>query len=62
MPRAQLDQLFEPFLTTRVQQGGTGLGLSFAHGVVVDHGGEIRVGSAPDKGTRIRVLLSRAPT
>ncbi|MEZ4333803.1 MAG: ATP-binding protein [Myxococcota bacterium] len=57
MPRERLDQLFQPFFTTRVQQGGTGLGLSFAHGVIVDHGGEIRVESELGKGTQVRILL-----
>jgi len=55
-----LEHLFAPFFTTRVHHGGTGLGLSFAHGVVVDHGGEIRVESEPGKGTRIRILLPLA--
>lgn len=57
----RLDHLFEPFYTTRVQQGGTGLGLSFAHGVLVDHGGEIHVESELGKGTRFRILLPLAP-
>jgi len=62
MPRDVLDHLFEPFHTTRVHQGGTGLGLSFAHGVVVDHGGEIHVESESGKGTRVRILLPLAPS
>lgn len=62
IPRERLDHLFEPFYTTRVHQGGTGLGLSFAHGVVVDHGGVIRFESEPGKGTRIRIQLPLAPT
>lgn len=37
--------------------GGTGLGLAFAHGVIIDHGGEIHVESKPGKGTRIRIQL-----
>ncbi len=59
--RERLDHLFEPFYTTRVQPGGTGLGLSFAHGVIVDHGGEIHVESEVGKGTRFRILLPLAP-
>lgn len=61
IPRERLDHLFEPFYTTRVHQGGTGLGLSFAHGVVVDHGGTIHVESEVGKGTRIRILLPASP-
>ncbi|MBY0401266.1 PAS domain S-box protein [Myxococcota bacterium] len=62
MSKEQLERVFEPFYTTRVQQGGTGLGLAFAHGVVVDHGGEIRIESEPGKGTHVRILLPVAPT
>ena len=60
MPHEVLDHLFEPFYTTRGHQGGTGLGLSYAHGVIVDHGGEIHVESEPGKGTRFRILLPLA--
>ncbi|MFO0690855.1 MAG: ATP-binding protein [Myxococcota bacterium] len=62
MPKAMLEQVFEPFFTTRVQEGGTGLGLAVAHGVIVDHGGEIHVESEPGKGTQVRILLPLAPT
>ena len=55
MPGALLDRLFEPFYTTRVHEGG--IGLAFAHGVIIDHGGEIHVESKPGKGTRIRIQL-----
>jgi two-component system NtrC family sensor kinase len=61
IPLERLEHLFEPFYTTRVHQGGTGLGLSFAHGVVVDHGGAIHVESEVGKGTRIRILIPRVP-
>lgn len=59
MDAEQLSHVFDPFYTTRIEQGGTGLGLSFAHGVVVDHGGEIVVDSERGKGTRVRILLPR---
>lgn len=62
MPPEQAAHLFEPFYTTRVQQGGTGLGLAFDHGVIRDHGGEIKVESELGKGTRIRILLPLAMT
>lgn len=52
-----LAHVFDPFYTTRINQGGTGLGLSFAHGVIADHGGEIVVDSNPSKGTRVRIRL-----
>ncbi|MBK7951372.1 MAG: PAS domain S-box protein [Deltaproteobacteria bacterium] len=62
MPKALLDRVFEPFYTTRVQEGGTGLGLAVAHGVIVDHGGEIHVESEVGKGTWVRILLPLAPS
>ena len=34
-------RLFEPFYTTRIEDGGTGLGLSVAHGVVEEHDGRL---------------------
>jgi signal transduction histidine kinase len=57
IPDRVLDRLFEPFFSTRSRQGGTGLGLSVAHGILTDHGGEIRVESILDGGTRIVMSL-----
>lgn len=51
------NRIFDPFFSTRIQSGGTGLGLSVAHGIVSDHGGEIRVSSECGKGTAIVVEL-----
>ena len=52
-----LRHVFEPFYTTRLHEGGTGLGLSFAHGVTTGHGGELILESTPEKGTRARLRL-----
>lgn len=51
------DRLFEPFFSTRTRSGGTGLGLSVTHGVVVDHGGQVRIESVPEVGTRVLITL-----
>ena len=54
---ADRDHLFEPFYSTRTRVGGTGLGLSVAHGVVKDHGGEIEIDSIRGEGTRVVIIL-----
>ena len=57
IPQADRRRVFDPFYTTRVEQGGTGLGLSVAEGIVRDLGGEIRIEDAPGGGARVVLLL-----
>ena len=47
-----LERIFEPFYTTKAPGHGTGLGLAIAHGIAREHGGDIRIESAPGQGTR----------
>ena len=48
--------LFEPFFSTKADQG-TGLGLATVRDIVSSHGGLVHVDSAPGRGTRVSVLL-----
>lgn len=52
-----IEQLFNPFFTTKDVGEGTGLGLSVVHGIVQAHGGEIYVESVVGKGSKFTVRL-----
>ncbi|MFO7566776.1 MAG: ATP-binding protein [Enhygromyxa sp.] len=43
---ADLDQVTEPFFTTRAHEGGTGLGLSVVKSIALSHKGELEFSSA----------------
>jgi len=53
----QLQQIFDPFYTTRQSQGGTGLGLSICYRMIKDHDGTIEVDSHLGAGTLMTIRL-----
>lgn len=60
MTEDQIDRMFDPFFTSRADQGGTGLGLSITYGIIQQHQGTISVQSEPCKGTTVTVRLPLA--
>ena len=53
----QLTRIFNPFFTTKPVGQGTGLGLSISDGIIHEHGGRIRVDSAPGSGATFVVEI-----
>ena len=51
---------FDPFFTTRRDQGGTGLGLHIVYSIVTNRlGGRLDLDSEPGSGTRVQIILPR---
>ncbi len=60
IPPEVLPEIFEAFVTTRLDARGTGLGLTVAEGIVDQHGGTISAGNRPGGGARLEVVLPAA--
>jgi signal transduction histidine kinase len=57
MSKDALERVGKPYFTTR--EGGTGLGVAVARGIVEQHGGHVSFESAPGKGTTVLIDLPR---
>ena len=59
MTEEELNQVFQPFYTTKEVGKGLGLGLSICYGIVSSHGGEMEIESKIGKGTRVILMLPK---
>lgn len=57
IPVTKLQQIWEPFFSTKEAGHGTGLGLSISREIIHDHGGTIRVENRPEGGARFIIEL-----
>jgi len=58
IPADNVPRIFNPFFTTKLGKGGSGLGLHLVHNIVTKNlGGQIAVVSQPGHGTTFRLLL-----
>jgi two-component system, NtrC family, sensor histidine kinase HydH len=55
IPAENVDKIFDPFFTTK--DSGTGLGLSVAHQIIVQHGGVITAERNVDRGMTFSVMI-----
>jgi signal transduction histidine kinase len=60
IPAHVLPNIFEAFVTTRLDARGTGLGLTVAEGIVTQHGGTISAFNRPQGGASLEVVLPAA--
>ncbi len=57
-----MEQIFNPYFTTKQIGEGTGLGLAVVHGIVMRHGGQIEVRSTLGKGSALDVFIPALKT
>ncbi len=62
IPANMLPNLFEAFVTTRLDARGTGLGLTVAEGIISQHGGSISASNRAQGGACLEVLLPAVPS
>ncbi|MCZ6463837.1 MAG: ATP-binding protein, partial [Proteobacteria bacterium] len=52
-----VDRIFDPFEASQVAGAEQGFGLPVSYRIVQGHGGELRIESEPDRGTRVTAIL-----
>jgi signal transduction histidine kinase len=57
IPQKVLDKIFQPFFTTKPTGQGTGLGLSLSYDIVKAHGGEIKVETNENEGSKFIIII-----
>ncbi len=57
IPQDVLPDIFDAFVTTRLDAKGTGLGLTVAEGIVTQHGGSISASNRAEGGASLEVTL-----
>ncbi len=60
MNEPERERALEPFFTTKLSDGNSGIGLSIAYGAVRGHGGDLRLKAATGAGTEVVIYLAKA--
>ncbi len=53
----ELDNIFDPFFSTKAEGEGSGLGLSISLGIIEYHNGSLSISNNPDAGVTATVIL-----
>ena len=56
----ELEQIFQPFYSTKSGAQGLGLGLPICQKILERHGGRLEVTSQPGQGTKVSIFLPKA--
>ncbi len=57
IPSGIMDKIMNPFFSTKSNNSGTGLGLSISHGIIIDHGGILKINSVEGAFTKVTIEL-----
>jgi polar amino acid transport system substrate-binding protein len=61
IPEENLQQVLDPFFTTRRETGGTGMGLAISNRIVNMADGKLEIESELGRGTRVRLRFPALP-